>query len=152
MTDVINGLSSVVSGLVDQALSSITGAVTGVVNKFLNLQAQIISAVSSVLGLFNSLKKKVEDIKKFVSDSDNCKFAAASFLNCMASNLLCELSNKVANSLTDPFGGVTDKINKFSDDFSSGLTKDGGFINKYVNKQSAAVDKATTQLEAISFF
>jgi phage-related minor tail protein len=152
VTGVIGGLSGVVTGIVDQALSSITGAVTGVLNKFTNILGQIQASIQSVLGLFNSLKEKVEDIKKFVSDSDNCKFAAASFLSCMASNLLCELSNKVANTLTDPLGGVTDKINTFSESFSSGLTKEGGFINKYVNKQGAAVDKAITQLEAVKFF
>ena len=152
VTDVVGGLSGIVTGIVDGALSSITGAVTGVLTKFLNIQAQIESSIRAVLGLFNSLKEKVDDIKKFVSDSDNCKFAAASFLGCMASNLLCELSNKVANSLTDPLGGVTNKINDFSDSFSSGVASEGGYINKYINKQGAAVDKAITQLEAIQFF
>lgn len=152
ITDVIGGLSGIVTGIVDQALNSITGAIAGTINKFTNILGQIQASIQAVLGLFNSLKEKVEDIKKFVSDSDNCKFAAASFLSCMASNILCDLSNKVVSTLTDPLGGVTDKINNFSGSITSDIGSKGGFINKYINKQGAAADKAITQIEALRFF
>ena len=70
--------------------------------------------IESIKELFNGLQQRAEDIKNFVSDEENCKFAAASLLNCVAGSLLKDFTNDVKKKLNSKiFFKIENSINSF---------------------------------------
>jgi len=145
----ISGLSGVLMGVVDQVIGQITGAVTSLINQVLSIQAQILSVINQVKGLFDYLKKEVQDVKDWLENDENCKFAAAELVNCIAGNLLGDLSSKISSKL----GGALDlNIDEYLGDFTEKLALPGQQIDKWVGKTTSQIDKATAQIGAANLF
>lgn len=141
-------LTSLITDTINQALGAITGAITNILNKVLSLQAEILGAINLVKDFVDGLTSTAKDIKNFVSDSENCKFAASELAKCIAASLIGDLSNKIVRDIS----GSTDKIDSYIGSITAKIAKPGEIIDKYVNKQSSMVDKATTQIQAMKIF
>lgn len=136
-------------GIVDQVIGQITGAVTNLINQVLNIQAQILSVIQQITGLFDYLKKEVQDVKDWLENDENCKFAAAELVNCVAGKLLEDLTSKINSSLGT---GLDLNLDKYLEDFNEKLSLPGQQVDKWVNKTAGQIDKATAQIDAINLF
>jgi len=145
----ISGLSGVLMGVVDQVIGQITGAITSLINQVLNLQAQILSVINQVKGLFDYLKKEVQDVKDWLENEENCKFAAAELVNCIAGKLLGDLTSQISNRLG---GGLDLNIDDYLENFTEKLALPGEQIDKWVGKTAGQIDKATAQIGAANLF
>jgi len=149
VASLISGLSGVLMSVVDEVIGQITGAITGLLNQILNIQAQILGVIQQVVGLFDYLKKEVQDVKDWLENDENCKFAAAELVNCIAGNLLGELNSKISSSLD---GALNLNVDEYLGDFTEKLAQPGQQIDKWVGKTAGQIDKATAQIGAVNLF
>lgn len=147
-TLIAQGMVDAALGIVQNALDTAVGIVEGYIKRVLELQATILGTIESIKELFTGLKERAEEVKDFVSNQENCKFAAASLLNCVAGSLLKDFTNDVKKKINSKIGSVDDyiktQVNK--------LSEPGQLYDKYAAKAGAAVDKANSQLGALSLF
>lgn len=147
-TLIAKGMVDAALGIVQNALDTAVGVVEGYVKKILQLQATILGTIESIKELFRGLQQRAEDIKNFVSDEENCKFAAASLLNCVAGTLLKGFTNDIKKKINSKIFSVEDYVNTQVNK----LSEPGEFYDKYAKKAGNAVDKANSQLGALSLF
>lgn len=148
ITNVINGLTSLVTSLVNEALSEITGTVSSILSKVLQLQATILGTIKLAKEFLDGLATRGEDIINFAKNEENCKFAAAELLNCIASSVLGDINKKIARDINKGIVSAQDVIRNST----SKIARPGQVLDGYVNKIGKSVDKATSQISAISIF
>lgn len=147
-TAIAAGLANAALSIVENKLAEITGKITGVITQILALQAAILGTIGMIKGLFKGLQARAKDIQDFVSNEENCKFAAAELLNCVASSLLNDLTSDVVKKIN----AGTQKVSDYVDNATNKLTKPNEVLTKFSKKAGDAVDKATSQIAAISLF
>lgn len=147
-TAIAAGLTNAALSIVENALADITGKITSTLQQILALQATILGVFGLVKDFFKGLQDRAKDIQDFVSGEENCKFAAAELLNCIASSLLKDLTKDVVKKINEG----TQKVSDYVSDATNKLTKPGEVLTKYADKAGKSVDKATSQISAISLF
>lgn len=147
ITSAISTISGIIESAANEIISTITGQLTETLNQVLSLQAQITQSIRGALDLVNELAGKVQDVRDFVSDSENCKFAGSEFLKCIVSEITKDISSDIKGVVTR-----TLDIKQYSNRLANKVSQPGEFIDKYVSKQSSMLDKATKQLDAITLF
>ena len=98
--------------------------------------------------VYEGLKERAADIKDFVSNEENCTFAAASLLNCVAGTLLKDITKDITKKINNKISSVEEFVDSKLDKFS----EKGEFFNNYAKKAGNAVDKANAQVSALSIF
>lgn len=147
LTQIIAGFTGVISQIVLNTLNILTSSVRDTLNNILSIQAQIIAAISAVIGLIRGLAALANDIKKFSDNEENCKFAEAELMKCIASAIFNEMSTQLTSGNASNFN-----VNNYIAEFTSKLGQPNEAIDKFVTKQSQSVDKANTQVAAIKIF
>lgn len=147
LTQVVAGFTGIISEIVLNTLNTLTGAIRDTLNKLLNLQAQLLASINAVLNLIKGLTALANDIKNFVDNEENCKFAASELLKCVTSSIVNDLSAQIRSGNASSLN-----VNNYISEFTQKLGKPNELIDKFVTKQSQAVDKANSQIEAIKIF
>lgn len=147
-TLIAQGIVESAIGIVENAINTATGIVEGYLNQIIQIISTIAATVQMVKELFTGLKDRAASIKDFVSNEENCTFAAASLLNCVASTLLKDLTKDVTKKINNKISTVNDYVDSKLDKFS----EKGEFFNNYSKKMGNAVDKANAQVSALSIF
>tara|TARA_R110000764_G_scaffold142528_2_gene230547 strand:+ start:3853 stop:4467 length:615 start_codon:yes stop_codon:yes gene_type:complete len=136
-------VTGIVTNTITGAVSQITGSITGVIDTVTGVLGQIGSAVKQVEEFKQGIKDRVTDVKEFTAQKENCDFAAASLLNCIAAQAVGSVSSKGAVDLAKGIKPVADFANEVSDKISS----PGGAISRTVDKAASQVDRATRLIE-----
>jgi hypothetical protein len=147
-TLIAKGMVDAALNIVQSALDTAVGIAEGYIKRILQLQATILGTIESIKEFFKGLQERAEDIKKFVSDEENCKFAAASLLNCVAGSLLKDFTNDIKKKINSKIYSVEDYVNTQVNK----LSEPGELYDKYASKAGAAVDKANSQVSALTLF
>lgn len=150
VTGIISGFAGAIYAIVNDFISSITGAITNLLNLILQLQGEILGIISAIKDFFSELEDKAADVKKFIEDEENCRFAAASLIKCIASKLISGIASDLAAKAGG--SGIGSKITGFLDGAKDKLNAPANFINDVTNKASSQVDKANSQISAINLF
>ena len=150
VTSIISGFAGAIYAIVNDFISSITGAVTELLNLILQLQGEILGIIDAIKGFFDELEAKAADVKKFVEDEENCRFAASELIKCIASKLISGFADDLAAKAgTSKLGS---KITGFLDSAKDTLNAPANFINDVTDKASSQVNKANSQIAAINLF
>lgn len=150
VTSIITGFAGAIAAIVNNFIASITGAITDLLNLILQLQGEILGIISAVEDFIDELKAKAEDVKSFIESEENCQFAAAELIKCIASKMIGDLASDLASKAgTSSLGS---KITGFMDDVTDAVSAPADFINNVSDKASSQVDKANAQLGAINLF
>jgi len=139
------------SGIVNETVTKIKNAVLGLFNTVLNLQAQLVKSIERVKALKKFVEDEFKDIKEFIKNDENCKFAAAELVNCIAGNLLGQLASTF-NSKTGGSLGFLDKIGSAVDRVTGAISAPGEALNGWVNNTASQIDRATSRIEATKLF
>lgn len=140
MTSIVNGLTGMITDIINNAVNQILG----VVNQLLQLEATILATIGIIEQTIKDIKKQVDDLINFRADQENCRFAAAEMLKCVAGSLIGDLSKKLAKNVSTG----TSSLEKLVGKASFKLSQPGNVIEKYTGKISNSVDKATSQINA----
>ena len=149
VSNLLSAPGGFLTGIINETVGRITNAVTGLLNTILNLQAQIASSIQRIKNLITFLEDEFNDTKKWLENSENCKFAAAELVNCIAGNLLGQLSSifnsKIGQGFDLSIGGVIDNI-------VDKIEEPGEKLNGWVNNTASQIDRATSRINAASLF
>ncbi len=136
-------------GIINETVTRITNAVTGLLNTVLNIQAQISASIDQIKRLGDYLEKEVEDTAEWIKNTENCNFAAAELVNCIAGRLLTQLSSTFGNKIGGGFdlslGSIVDKV-------VDKIEEPGEKLNGWVNNTAKQIDKATSIVGATKLF
>lgn len=141
---VMNSIVTGITGMITDIINNAVNQISGVVNQLLQIQATILATIGIIEQTIKDLKKLVNDIINFRADQDNCRFAAAEMLKCVAGSLIGDLSKKLAKNVSSGTSSIENLVGKAS--FK--LSQPGNVIERYTSKISNSVDKATSQINA----
>ena len=148
LSDATAAISGIVTDTIDNAIAKITGSIAGVLNTITSLVAEVAGAIESIKSFAEGLSSKVSDIKDFTASKENCNFAAASLLNCIASQALANVSAKAA---VDVSKGLV-PIDEFANSISESILSPAGAINNTINKTANEIDRATRIVSKADLF
>lgn len=142
MAAITSGITGLITSIVTDAVNQITGAVANVLDKILQLQATILATIGLAQATIDNFKNQINDALAFAKNQENCRFAAAEMLKCLAGSLLNDISKKVAVDAKLDISG----IDKLVGNLTSKISKPGNIIEQHTEKMSRSVDKATNQI------
>jgi len=144
----VSTITNIVTNTINGAVNTITGSIAGVVDS-------VQRAIDNVAGSINHLKNftlginnRAKDIKDFVSDKENCNFAAASLLNCITAQAVASVSDREAVNIAKGLKPISDFANEVADKIAA----PGGSIDRAVQKQADQVDRATRMIQKQDIF
>lgn len=144
----ISGLSGLIGSIVNDTLSQITAAVRDLVKKVLSIQAEITRSLQVALGLIDAIKKEASDVVNFIENEENCRFAAAELLKCVAGKALesiADISSKLG-------GGSSLNIKDLASNITEKISKPGEILDKWTLKTAQSIDHASAQINATNLF
>ena len=144
-----SGATGFIQGIIDQTVTSITNAVTSLINTVLNIEAQLVASFNQLKALYNYLENEVNDTAEWIKNSENCNFAAAELVNCIAGRLLTQLSSTFADRIN---GGFCLSLDSALDDITSKIEEPANKLNDWVNNTARQIDKATSVVNAANLF
>tara|TARA_R110002153_G_scaffold169310_1_gene322136 strand:- start:109 stop:723 length:615 start_codon:yes stop_codon:yes gene_type:complete len=148
LSDATSAISGIVTDTIDNAIAKITGSIAGALNTITGLVAEVAGAIESIKSFAEGLSSKVSDIKDFTASKENCNFAAASLLNCIASQALANVSAKAAVEVSK---GLV-PIDEFANSISDSILSPTGAINNTINKTANEIDRATRMVSKADLF
>lgn len=143
----LSGAGGFLQGIVNETVNRIINAVTGLVNTVLQVQAQIISSINQLKRLAQFLEDEYNDTVEYIKNSENCKFAAAELVNCVAGRLLAQLSDRFNSRVGDILS-----VDSFVDDIVSKIEEPGAKLSGWVDNTARQIDKATSIVNATRLF
>lgn len=146
----LQGISDSVVGIVANQLGEITGAVSALANKLLSVEQDILGAVSVISKTIKDAYDRIDDIKDSMFSADECKFAAAQLMSCVAGSLLSNVTNKIGNEVSRGLTSIDNAASNITSKAVSGILSPGNVVDQYVSKTSATIDKATAQVKTMS--
>ena len=148
ITALTSTVTSLIVNTIQNQVSSLTGAAVSVVNTIQGAIASVAATYEIGKIFVNGLKARVADIKSFISDKDNCNFAAATLTSCIINQSLNSVTSKAIIDIskgTSSVAGITSNITK-------NITSSTGVSNNVINKQAAQIDRASKIIYASSIF
>ena len=149
VTNLLSAPGSFLQGIINETVTKITNAVTGLLNTVLNVQAQILASIDQLKRLADFLEKEVEDTAEWIKNTENCNFAAAELVNCIAGRLLSQLSSTFGSKIG---GGFDISLGSFVDKIAGKIEEPGEKLNGWVNNTANQIDKATSIIGATKLF
>ena len=149
VTGLLSAPGGFLQGIINETVTKITNAVTGLLNTVLNVQAQILAYIDQLKGLAGFLENEVEDTAEWIENTENCNFAAAELVNCIAGRLLSQLSSTFGSKIG---GGFDISLGSLVDKVVDKIEAPGEKLNSWVNNTANQIDKATSIIGATKLF
>jgi len=144
----MSGVGGALMGIVDSVIGTITNAVTSLVNKVLQIQAELLCVFGEAKEFVDDVKSEAKDLTEWLKNEENCKFAAAELLKCVAGKMLEGLSSQITSKLE----GVLDfGVDDFLEDLEESLSFDEQ-IDKWIGKATGEIDNITSKINAVSLW
>ena len=144
----VDTVAGIVTNTINGAVAEITGAIAGVVDSAQRAYDQFVNSIVEAYEFAKSVRDKAKDVGEFISEKENCNFAAANLINCITAQALGSVSTKSAIDISKGLKPVSD----FASDVASEIASVGGAIDKAVKKQSDEVDRATRVIQKQDIF
>jgi len=144
------GAGGALMGIVDSVIGTITNTVKSLVNKVLQIQADLLCVFGEAKDFVDDVEKEAKDLVEWLKNEENCKFAASELLKCIAGKLL----DGLASDITSKLGGALsfgDKVDGFLEDIEESLSFDDQ-IDKWIGKATNQIDNATSKINAVSLW
>lgn len=146
ITELLSGAGGFLLGIVNETIGRITSAFTGLLNTVLSIQAQIIESINELKRLAKFIQDEYNDTAEWLKNSENCDFAAAELINCIAGRLLEDLSLSLSED-------ADSRLNlSFLDKALDKLESPEEKLSDWVNNTANQIDKATSIIDATRLF
>lgn len=144
-TSAISATTELITSAISAQVAKVTGAIDSVLNTITGAIASVAGALNIVNKFAKDLKRQVSDVRKFVSDKENCSFAAASLANCMANQALNSLTPGVIKDISKGLVKLDDVGSKIADTISS----PAGTVGEYMNKANSEMQRAAKIISTV---
>tara|TARA_S200002703_G_scaffold34343_1_gene29744 strand:- start:14091 stop:14714 length:624 start_codon:yes stop_codon:yes gene_type:complete len=141
-------VSNLVIGTIFDAVNRITGSITTTINSAVGAVASITGVIKQVEAYKQEIKNKVQDVKDFTLNKENCNFAAATLLNCITSQALSNVTTNGAVNISKGLESVDSASNKIAREIAS----PAGAINRTINKAAYNVSRAERTISTSNIF
>lgn len=138
----------IVTNTINGAVNTITGSIAGVVDSVQKAIDEVVGTINKAKEFALGIQNRAKDVKDFVSEKENCDFAAATMLNCITSQALNSVTSREAVNLAKGLKPVSDFANEVADKISA----PGGSIDRAVQKTASQVDRATRVVQKSNIF
>lgn len=139
--EVIAGLLEFVGTVVASTIAHITGVISSQLAAIQMFVADIAQTIALIIGVLTSLDDIAKDTWKFLTDGQNCQFAAAELGKCIVAGLIEEMKPKIAMALQEGSISYSEKIN----DLTANLLGPEATIAKFTEKSQMFANKAAIQ-------
>ncbi len=147
--NLLSSAGGFLQGIINETVTRITNAVTGLINTVLNIEAQLVASFDQLKRLAGFLDKEFDDTVEWLKNKENCNFAAAELINCIAGRLLTQLSSTFASRIS---GGLDLAVDSLLDDVVGKIEDPAKKLNGWVNNTASQIDKATSVVNAANLF
>jgi uncharacterized membrane protein required for colicin V production len=148
INNIISGISSSIDQIIAEQIDQIVGSISSTLNKLLQAVATIVATIRAVLGFIDDLKDRTRNILKDARDADRCRYAAATLLRCITSQIANELSKDLRTVKNIKSGNTS--IQNTINNITNNLKEPGNVIDGYLKKATKQVDRATKTVNASS--
>ena len=140
-SNVVTGLANFVTATVTRNIQNVTGAIGEQLNKINNFISDIKESIQLIKTTAKALVDKAKNTWDFLTDTENCSFAAAELGKCIISDILDDIPRSVSKQLSE---GTLDLNNRVRD-ITEGLTAPGRAITGYINQAQTLANRASIQ-------
>lgn len=146
VTDMASRLASLMKGQINQAISQVTGSITGLINNALGFLGSILSFIQALNDFIDNLfSLGLGDWEDFMSDEE-CEYMFATMAACMLNKFLGPKLKEFENKIS---GKITEAGDKLNSAISEGLA-DVNTVSSYLEREQFMMEKATKQLNGIN--
>jgi formyltetrahydrofolate synthetase len=139
--NVVTSLANFVTDTISRNIQNVAGVITSQLNAINNFIKDIKEAIQLIKTYAENLEQKMKDTWDFLTDTENCNFAAAEIGKCLISDILDELPKSVTKGLSD---GTLDLNNKVLD-ITEKLRAPEKSLTRYYNQAQKFGNKARIQ-------
>ena len=136
------------TNIVSIQVARITGAVNTLIDTVTSAIATIGAAIAVVRGAIEDIRQRAQDIRDFVSNKENCNFAAASLASCMISQALGSFTPRLGVSISK---GLV-KIDEVGDSIASRIASPTGAVGRYMDKAGSTFNRASSVISTTRLF
>jgi len=140
-SNVITSFTNFVTDTVTRNIQNATGITTSQLNAINNFIKDIKETIQLIKTFAETFEQQVTDMWEFLTDKENCDFAAAELGKCLISDVLDELPKSITKQLSD---GTLDLNNKVLD-ITEKLRGPEKSLTRYYNQAQTFANKARIQ-------
>ena len=144
-TAAIGSATELITSAISAQVAKVTGAVDSVLNTITGAIAAVAGAIDIAKKFAEDIKQQVSDVGKFISDKENCNFAAASLANCMVNQALNSLTPGAIKDISKGLVKLDDVGSKIADTISS----PAGTVGEYMNKANSEMQRAAKVISTV---
>ena len=137
--------TALIVGAIEAQVAKVTGAINSVLNTITGAIATVAGAITIANIFIRDIKKQVEDVRNFISDKENCNFAAASLANCIVNQALNSLTSKAIKDISK---GLV-KIDNFGSELADKISSPAGAVGDFMNKANSEMQRAAKVVSAV---
>jgi len=148
LENAVSTVSGIVTNTINGAINTITGSIAGVVDSIQRAIDEVTGAIQTLKDFADGINNRAKDVKEFVSDKENCNFAAASLLNCITAQAVASVSDREAVNVAKGLKPISD----FAEEVADKISAPGGAIDRSVQKVAGEIDRATRVVQKQDIF
>lgn len=148
LENTVSTISGIVTNTINGAVNTITGSIAGVVDSIQRAIDNVVGSIQTLKDFADGINNRAKDVKEFISDKENCDFAAASMLNCITAQAVASVSDREAVNIAKGLKPVSD----FAEEVADKISAPGGAIDRSVQKAAGEVDRATRVIQKQDIF
>lgn len=139
--NVISGLTNFVRDTITRNIQNVTGVIGSQLNAINNFIKDIRESITLIKTYAKTIAQDTKNVWEFLTNNENCSFAAAELGKCLISDILDELPKATSKALAD---GTLDLNNKVLD-VTDQLTQPQKSLTRYYNQAQVFANKAKIQ-------
>lgn len=144
-TAAVQSVTALVTSAISAQVAKVTGAVDSVLNTITGSIATVAGAIDVTNKFIQDIKNQVSDVRAFISDKENCNFAAASLANCIVNQALNSLTPKAIKDISKGLVTLDDAGSKLAESISS----PAGAVGDFMGKANSEMQRAAKVVSAV---
>lgn len=144
-TAAVQSATALITSAISAQVAKVTGAIDSVANTITGSIATVAGAIDVTNKFIQGIKNQVSDVRAFISDKENCNFAAASLANCIVNQALNSLTPKAIKDISKGLVSLDDAGSKLAESISS----PAGAVGDFMNKANSEMQRAAKVVSAV---
>lgn len=144
-TAAVQSATALITSAISAQVAKVTGAIDSVANTITGSIATVAGAIDVTNKFIQGIKNQVSDVRAFISDKENCNFAAASLANCIVNQALNSLTPKAIKDISKGLVSLDDAGSRLAESISS----PAGAVGDFMNKANSEMQRAAKVVSAV---
>lgn len=144
----VGAIAGMIESYVQAAVDQVLGAITSVIDQIMQLVGTIMAAINMIKDFFKSLVEEANAALAWSQNAENCRFAAAALLKCIAAKVISDIASDL--DISKNITAKLDSITNVTDKLAKKIASPGGVIEGFLNKSEEQLNRAEATLNATS--